>query len=99
MQYLAHPYNYNTLRPGDAYTRSWTLSSLAQVKYCPLFGVKALPELMMIYYQFGPDEVASIKFKWKYIIMPEGHIWKYRLQNGRNFVSGSICSNLPWTTD
>ena len=46
----------------------WTGSALVQVMACRLFGTKPLPEPMLNYYQFNPQQQTSAKLEPKYIL-------------------------------
>ena len=53
----------DTLRPGDAYMRHWTMSSLVQIKACRLFGAKPWSEPMMANGLQTPRKI----FQWNFI--------------------------------
>ena len=76
-------------RPGDAYMRQWTASSLVQVKACCLFGDNPLYEPTLTNSQLNHWKPTAMKFGSKYIYLKEIH-WKYRLQNVRQFVQVSM---------
>ena len=52
----------NSSPPSDACMHQWTGSAMVQVMTCRLFGVKPLPEPMLIYCQLDPLEQISVKF-------------------------------------
>ena len=78
---------FNSLWPGDTYTRHLTGSSLVQVMACRLFGAKPLPDPMSDYYQLELRD----KPQWNFNQFKNFHwrkcIWKCRLRNGAYFVS------------
>ena len=52
----------NSLRPGEAYVRLWTGSSLVQEMACYLFGTKPLTEPIPAFYKFHQQEQICEKF-------------------------------------
>ena len=59
--------------PGAAYMRQWTGTALVQVMACRLFGVKPLPEPMLVYCQLDSWEQTWVRCESKYKTF---HSWK-----------------------
>ena len=56
----------NSSPPSDSYMHQWTGSALVQVMACRLFGVKPLPEPMLVYCQSDLREQILAKFESKF---------------------------------
>ena len=81
----------NSLRPGAAYMRQWSGSSLVREMACRLFGAKPLPEPKLTYCQFDPRN----KLQWtlnpgSIISIQENAFEKVVCQNGGHFVQEEI---------
>ena len=88
-----HCITFNS-RPSDAYMHHINRPSLVQITTFRLFGTKPWSESMQGYCELGPWQQVSIEVKslWNKkntTVFPiRKIIWKYRPQNGGQFVSG-----------
>ena len=71
---------------------SWLLVNAGSGNGCCLFSAKTLPESVLTYCQFNPQQQTSVKFKLEYQNYHSTKcIWKCCLQNGGHFVQASMC--------
>ena len=79
----------NSSPPSAAYMRQWTGPSLVQIMACRLFGVKPLPDPMLVYRQLDSCEQVSVKFISEfYHFHSRKCVWKCRLPRWRPFCPG-----------
>ena len=68
----------------------WTGTVLVQAIACRLFGVKPLPEPMLIYCQLDPWQKTSLKFESKYEIFIHENAFETVSAKGRPFCPGEM---------
>ena len=79
----------NSSSPSAAYMRRWSGPTLAQVMACRLFGVKQLPEPMLVYCQLDCWEQISLTFDSEfYHFRSRKCIWNCRLPKWQPFCPG-----------
>ena len=79
-------------------THMWILLSLVQIMACCLFAAKPLPEPVLTICQMDPTEQHFIQFESNpKTFLPINWIWKYDLQNDKQFGQASLC--LSWVEE